>query len=725
MPDGWRFPFSFAIGNTLRKKSSEIDPAGSYAGWVYAALSKRAKRVANIKLEFFNMKRNGDLEQIDDHELLSLLYRANTMQSQFQFFYTIEMFLGIWGSAPIFMDKAGGAKIQYLWPLRPDLLRTVMNAEGQVTGYEYRLSSKMTTFSREEVLMINEPNPQSIMLGFSPVGAASLEIDTDMAAALWNKHLVDNWAEPGGVLSTENELTDETYERLRKQWNVRQQGPLNAGRYALLENGLKWEAVGRSPKEMEHVESRRFHRNAIVTILGVPMGLMTSEDVNLANAEVAERVFNRDTIEPQMRLITSQMNEFLVPLYGDTLWIDFESPIPDDVQMKINQATAGEGKWLTVNEARELFNLPPLEGGDAIFKPIGVWPQVGDGATDPASQFGQLSKGYEKIEVGKLAKENPKHRLIKQAIKARNHMKQKAVKGIGEKVYDILAQKTKDAKHGAIKVSVKDGKAKSQPEKKSDDELDPRLKADRIEYLAKLPRAQREAKKRMRLFFNEQQKEVLGNLESEGLPKSAPGFKANFERWIKKILFDAGEWDETIKSLSVDMSKSNVAAGAAAIAELLGVDPSEILSSPHVLKFTEERSFVMLDVNKTTRDELRATLQEGLATGEDLGQLRNRIENTYNEARTFRAERIARTEVGSAQQFGRSEEMKAQKVQKQVWVATFSNTRDAHAEADGQVVEVGERFMVGGELLEYPGDFAGSPGNTINCQCSIAPTLSD
>ena len=48
-----------------------------------------------------------------------------------------------------------------------------------------------------------------------------------------------------------------------------------------------------------------------------------------------------------------------------------------------------------------------------------------------------------------------------------------------------------------------------------------------------------------------------------------------------------------------------------------------------------------------------------------------------------------------------------------------SKVRDDHAEADGQEVGMDEAFDVGGEQLMYPGDPAGSAGNTINCRCTV------
>lgn len=45
--------------------------------------------------------------------------------------------------------------------------------------------------------------------------------------------------------------------------------------------------------------------------------------------------------------------------------------------------------------------------------------------------------------------------------------------------------------------------------------------------------------------------------------------------------------------------------------------------------------------------------------------------------------------------------------------------REWHAEADGQARELDDPFDVWGEMLQYPRDPAGSPGNTFNCRCWV------
>jgi len=721
-------PFSKIVvsAGSLRKNSVETDPAGGYAGFAYAAVNKRCKRVGAIKLKLYEMKRGSsqDVVEVDDSEAMSLFYRANPLQSMYKFFYTLELMLCIWGAAPVYKERIG-RKVINLWPLRPDLLTAKKDSQGNLIAYSYRVKGSIQELAAKDIVMINEPNPADYLTGMSAVSAAGLEIDADMAAAIWNKCLLDNWAEPGFVLSTEQQLTDETFDRLKAQWDSRQAGPHNAGREAILEAGLKPEIIGRSPKEMDLAETRKFNRDAITTIIGVPIALITG-DANLANAEVGERVFARDTVDPEMRLITSEFNEFLIPELNENQYLDYESPIPDDITNKIALANAGEGRFLTPNDCRELFTgafdmtFPALKGGDAIFKPLGVYPMV-----EGEKSVKREGQTFEKIEMKAEKVEPKKIREIRQKILARTFLKRSIIDGVKNRVYDAITKEL-DKKDGKIIVKIANVKATI---KETDDdviEIDPRLKNERLEYLKKLDVEQKKFVIQLKEYFRDQMNVVLGNLKESGLPKgrTARGRKTNFGNWFNQIIFPKKDQDDLLVAISGQMYRDNINAGAEAIRKLLGLSPeADILNSPKVIDYIQDRSFIMLGVNQTTREALRRSLEEGVAQGEAMGELRDRISTIYSDAEGFRAETITRTEVGSAQNFGRGAEMKDQGIENKMWISIFSNSRDAHMAAHGQVVGVNESFSVGGEYLSFPGDPSGSAENTINCQCSISPTL--
>lgn len=116
-------------------------------------------------------------------------------------------------------------------------------------------------------------------------------------------------------------------------------------------------------------------------------------------------------------------------------------------------------------------------------------------------------------------------------------------------------------------------------------------------------------------------------------------------------------------------------------------------------------------------------LDEGVGGGEATTLLRDRIQSAWHEAKRFRVERIARTEVNCASNVGGLRGMlSVSENQNKVWLSAFSaDSRDSHMAADGQSVDIKETFDVGGERLYHPGDPDPkvSPGNRINCLCSM------
>ena len=101
------------------------------------------------------------------------------------------------------------------------------------------------------------------------------------------------------------------------------------------------------------------------------------------------------------------------------------------------------------------------------------------------------------------------------------------------------------------------------------------------------------------------------------------------------------------------------------------------------------------------------------------------LRKKFRQLSVSNAKRIIRTESVNAGNFATNQSaidiFGAQNLKKQ-WIASLDDrTRNAHAQVNGQVVNMNEKFVVMGELLAHPGDSAGSAGNVINCRCTNAP----
>lgn len=124
-------------------------------------------------------------------------------------------------------------------------------------------------------------------------------------------------------------------------------------------------------------------------------------------------------------------------------------------------------------------------------------------------------------------------------------------------------------------------------------------------------------------------------------------------------------------------------------------------------------------ISGTTVNQMRSIINTGLVEGLGTTEIAKDITEKIPTISSYRANTIARTETHTASNY--ANEMAATETGlslKKEWVAFIDGReRDAHREADGQVVARDEDFTVGGEDLAYPGDPSGSAENTINCRC--------
>ena len=112
-------------------------------------------------------------------------------------------------------------------------------------------------------------------------------------------------------------------------------------------------------------------------------------------------------------------------------------------------------------------------------------------------------------------------------------------------------------------------------------------------------------------------------------------------------------------------------------------------------------------------------IEQGIGTGAAQTMLRDQIKSAWHSARYYRTERIVRTEVGRAANYGSIKGVRSTGVaQNKHWVSSYSATSRPDHMTD-QMVDIDESFDIGGESLDFPGDPSGSAANTINCTCAV------
>jgi HK97 family phage portal protein len=290
--------------------------------------------------------------ELDRHPLLDLLARPNPRQTGAEFLEAAAGFLLVAGNAYLELVTVAGTARE-LYALRPDRMKLVPGPEGWPAAYEYAVAGRSVRFDMGEtpppVLHLALFHPTDDHYGFSPLEAAAIALDVHNAAGAWNKALLDNAARPSGALvysAAGGNLSEEQFERLKRELEAHYQGAANAGRPLLLEGGLDWKGLSHSPKDMDFVAAKHAAAREIALAFCVPpMLLGIPGDNTYSNYLEANRAFYRGTVLPLAQRLHDAIAGWLAPLMGEGLRI-----LPDLDQVPALHAER-ESLWNRVNAA--------------------------------------------------------------------------------------------------------------------------------------------------------------------------------------------------------------------------------------------------------------------------------------------------------------------------------------------------------------------------------------
>ena len=358
---------------------------------VYRCINEIANGVAAVPFKLMR----GD-QPIDDHPLLDLLSRPNPTMSQSEYFQKLVSYLLISGNSYMLRVGSDDGVPTELYCLRPDRIEIKTTKYGFMpNSYHYVVEGQIRDkydidpLTGQSVLkQIKLFNPMDDFMGQSPLMPAAADIDQHNLGGKHNTHLLINGARPSGavVYKPKDEtgamamLTDSQREQLRQDLQSRFNGTGNTGRTMILEGDFDYKEMGLSPKDMDFANMKSMSAKDIALVFGVPAQLIGASDTqtynNMAEARLA---LYEETIIPLLRHLESDLNEWLVPLFGDDITLKYDIDgipaiserrrlVTDNILRAVNEGV------LTRNEARERLNLDPISGGDEIYIPANLFP---------------------------------------------------------------------------------------------------------------------------------------------------------------------------------------------------------------------------------------------------------------------------------------------------------------------------------------------------------------
>lgn len=336
--------------------------------WVYSDIKLIADRVASSDASPC-VHRRSDEEEIEDHPFLQLLDEPNPfMTGSFLKRYTTWWYM-LRGNAYIFISTPapGRGTPDALWPLDASMVRplpeTIRQGQGifrrlELIDYEYNVNGKLERLPGENIIHFRMPNPFDWWEGLSQLTAAMLGVQMDHAQATWQRDFfAKENAIPSAIISVPATTSPVDFDRQRKI--LSQQMREGQKRLFTRSGDLTVETITQTLEQMQIIDSRKFNRDEIDRIFGIPEGLISgglSGDSRLA----AEIAFARNTVQPLIDYMAEQLSTDIAPYYGEDIMFKAPNVIPQDRALEVQEYTV-YSQDMSVNENREARGMEPAK----------------------------------------------------------------------------------------------------------------------------------------------------------------------------------------------------------------------------------------------------------------------------------------------------------------------------------------------------------------------------
>lgn len=320
-----------------------------------------------------------EVEEVLEHPFIELMKNVNPFMNEFELKELTCLNQELTGNNYWYLlSNNMGLPIQ-VWLVPPDKIKVIPSKEEFIKGYMYKNGLDEIAFDKLEIIHFKYPSPTSVYYGLSPISAVAHAYNINENMNRFENSLFSNMAIPSGILTTELPINADEQKRMGDEWNQRYSGVSKAGKTAILANGLKYQPITFSPRELNFLAGRNVTKEEISNAYGQSTALF-DKDANRANSDNATYMFMKDTISPRHRRCEQKINEQILPRYDDKLFCAFENCVPEDREFLHRVRIESTNKLITVNEARAEMGKDEVEGGDLLYTdsmsvPIGTMPE--------------------------------------------------------------------------------------------------------------------------------------------------------------------------------------------------------------------------------------------------------------------------------------------------------------------------------------------------------------
>lgn len=718
--------------------------------WVRKAITVIANNFAPLPVAVVGP----DGTTIDGHPLAELFANPNDQQSQAEIWetYVVDMMLGGESFFEI-VDSLGGTPAE-IWARRPDGVLIAPDSSPERLLFPrvgaYKFGDDERIILPENMIHDKFKNPSNPWRGIAPITAIRSSLVIDMFAAAWSKTFLRRGARPDYAVTAPEGLTPTERDDIESQIAAKFGGPDNWHKPMIVSgDGVDVKTLSFPPADIQWLEQRKFARDEIGGVFGVPDEVMGYGRDTYENMDAAHRWLWLLTLVPLVRRRDDRLTTFfrsIRPMLepGERFQTDLAgvAALQDDIAPLVESARELWSMGVPFNTIDERLGLGigEIPGGDTGYIPFNLIaadseptepaPMTEPPPTEPAEPEPMDDDEIpddETMDDNARALARLVARQVAAALGRDPSLIQLPKNGNGSSAIEPPAgvEIVESETHRAIPFG-------SELHKNIWSQFDRRVERHMKPFQRQLKRE-----------FQRQQSETLRNVRNmDGTPTAgelfdaraeAKKFAETFRPQFERAVADFGEhaFDDVrdgVRAVGANGSKQSA----------VDLDLAFDVTEPEIQRVIDQMAFKFgRDINRTTADKigdaLRPILDQAATEGWSIPEMQRAI---YSEISVvfdvrkseYETERIARTEMNRAANNGTIAGWRQSGVVRgKAWLAALDDrTRGSHIAAHDKYqlypIPLNAKFEVGSCSGLSPGS-TGCAGEDINCRCTMISVL--
>ena len=252
--------------------------------WVYRAINALAEQVANVPFVFSAGER-GHENLLTSGPLVDFYNRPHPQINRFQYWELRVIWLMLRGECiriPVYEDGSSSnsafrtphSALKNVLILDPSHFQHIVENHQLIgwryTGFGPQAPLEAQVFLPEEVWFEKLPNPFDFWRGLPPLSVAATAAQTDFAAASFMRGFIENNADLGVIVRSEQQLGPDQQAQIKAALNNRKRCAGIADRPILLWGVNEIVKPQLSSADIQFLENRKFTRAEICAAFGVP-----------------------------------------------------------------------------------------------------------------------------------------------------------------------------------------------------------------------------------------------------------------------------------------------------------------------------------------------------------------------------------------------------------------------------------------------------------------------